>query len=145
MSTLKCSASLETASWFGCTAGLFVFHLSCSISFMCFNQPCIWIYERHISQEMHIMSAVLLRERGTSLKLLLDSFLHAPRALAVFQDAVQDQCTLNGSTGGKTHSDPSTDCVNLNCRNVLFHMGWSGGAPSVILSLSSNGFFFTAH
>ena len=59
MSTLKCSASLETAAWFGGKASLFVFHLSCPPSFMCFNQPCISIYESNISQEMQIMSAVL--------------------------------------------------------------------------------------
>lgn len=96
------------------------------------------------SRDAYYVSSSFKGGGGTSPKLLLDSFLRAPRALAVFQDVVQDQCTLNGSTGGKTHSDPSTDCVNLNCRNVLFHTGWSGGAPSVILSLFSNG-FFTAH
>lgn len=45
------------------------------------------------------MSAVLLR-KGASLESLLNSFTLAPWALAVFQDVVQNQCTLNG---GKTH------------------------------------------
>lgn len=71
---------------------------------------------------MHIMSA-LLKEGDASLEsLLTNGFPLAPRALAIFQDAVQEQCTLNGNTGGKTHSDLSTDCVNLKFRNVIFHI-----------------------
>lgn len=66
MSALKCPASPGAASWFGCEASLFVFHLSCFVVFMCFNQLCIWIYESYISHEMQMMSAVLKERRDIS-------------------------------------------------------------------------------